>query len=71
VRTLNGFDLRVLCFFAETKRPESMAQFERLLPALERDHPEWVKAYVKLRKAEARFEERTRELRAIANDMEP
>jgi alkylhydroperoxidase/carboxymuconolactone decarboxylase family protein YurZ len=70
VSELTAEELISLCYLSEEKRPESFFAFEQMLPALEREHPEWVKAYRKLRKAEARFQRRTRELRAIANDME-
>lgn len=68
---LKSEELISLCYFSEEKRPESFYDFQRMLPALEREHPDWVKAYRKLRKAEARFEKRTRKLRDSAYDMEP
>jgi hypothetical protein len=63
---LTSSDLLSLCHFSEEKRPESFCDFERILPALEREHPEWVKAYRKLRKAEKRFQLATGLLRVYA-----
>jgi hypothetical protein len=67
---LKSSDLLSLCYFAKEKRPESMVDFESLLPALEREHPDWVEAYRKLRKAERRFEEATTALLNLAYDMD-
>ena len=48
-------DLSSLCYFATHKTPESFTGFEAMKPALEREHPQWMKAYRKLRKAERNF----------------
>jgi hypothetical protein len=67
---LKAGDLFSLCYYTEKKQPESFVDFEKILPDLEREHPEWVKAYRKLRKAERRFEEATKALHNFAMDME-
>jgi hypothetical protein len=64
-------DILSLCYYTENKRPESFVDFEKILPDLEREHPEWVKAYRKLRKAELRLALATKALHAsVENDFD-
>lgn len=67
---LTSNDLLSLCYFSEEKRPESFCDFERILPALEREQPDWLRAWRKLQKAQKNFERATRDLQDHAYGME-